>query len=127
MAAKKKPKIQVRRVYEEPEPGTDGARVLVDRVWPRGLSKEEAALDAWHKDVAPSTELRKWYGHDPDRFDAFAERYRAELATEEGEQALGDLLEAASGAGTLTLLTAVKDPSLGHTRVLAEELKGRAS
>ncbi|MGI5351183.1 DUF488 domain-containing protein [Streptomyces sp. CA-250714] len=126
MAAQKKPKIQVRRVYEEPDPGSDGTRVLVDRVWPRGLAKEAAALDAWHKDVAPSTELRKWYGHDPDRFDDFAERYRAELATEEGEQAIADLLETASGAGTLTLLTAVKDPSLGHTRVLAEELKSRA-
>ncbi|MGP3990228.1 DUF488 domain-containing protein [Streptomyces sp. 3N207] len=126
MAAKKKPKIQVRRVYEEPDPATDGARVLVDRVWPRGLAKEEAALDAWHKEIAPSTELRKWYGHDPDRFDEFAERYRAELATEEGEQVIGDLLETASGAGTLTLLTAVKDPSIGHTRVLADELKNRA-
>ncbi|MFI8852814.1 DUF488 domain-containing protein [Streptomyces sp. NPDC053499] len=124
--ARGKLRIQVRRVYEEPDPGSDGTRVLVDRVWPRGLSKEEAALDAWHKEVAPSAELRKWYGHDPDRFEEFAERYRAELATDEGERAMGELLEAASGAGVLTLLTAVKDPSIGHTRVLAEELEGRA-
>ncbi|MEU5837137.1 DUF488 family protein [Streptomyces diacarni] len=125
MAAKKKPKIQVRRVYEEPRPDSDGVRVLVDRVWPRGESKEKAALDDWNKDVAPSTELRKWYRHDPDRYDDFARRYRAELATEEGGRALGALLETASGAGTLTLVTAVKDPSIGHTRVLEEELKDR--
>jgi uncharacterized protein YeaO (DUF488 family) len=128
MAAKKKtkkPQIQVRRIYEEPEPASDGVRVLVDRVWPRGLAKQDAALDDWCKEVAPSTDLRKWYRHDPDRFDDFAERYRAELATQEGEQALDDLLETASGAGTLTLLTAVKDPSIGHTRVLEEELRDR--
>ncbi|MBQ0865648.1 DUF488 family protein [Streptomyces sp. A73] len=127
MAAEKKLSIRVRRVYEAPDPATDGARVLVDRVWPRGLSKQDAALDAWRKEVAPSTELRKWYGHDPERFEEFAERYRGELATREGEQAIDDLLRAASGAGVLTLLTAVKDPSIGHTRVLAEELEGRAS
>lgn len=125
MAARKKPKIQVRRVYEDPQPATDGVRVLVDRVWPRGESKEKAALDDWNKDVAPSTELRKWYRHDPDRFEDFAERYRAELATEEGGRALDALLAAAPGAGTLTLVTAVKDPSIGHTRVLEEELKAR--
>ncbi|WP_369207088.1 DUF488 domain-containing protein [Streptomyces sp. PU-14G] len=125
MAAKKQTKIQVRRVYEEARPGADGVRVLVDRVWPRGESKEKAALDDWNKDVAPSTELRKWYRHDPDRYEEFAERYRAELATEEGERAFDALLATASGAGTLTLVTAVKDPSIGHTRVLEEELKGR--
>lgn len=124
MAAKKKLKVQVRRVYEEPRPD-DGARVLVDRVWPRGESKERAALDDWNKDVAPSTELRKWYRHDPELFDEFAERYRAELATEEGEQGLDRLLRTASGAGTLTLLTANKDLALAHTRVLEEELGNR--
>ncbi|MGY1434459.1 DUF488 domain-containing protein [Streptomyces reniochalinae] len=125
MAAKKKPKIQVRRVYEESRPDSDGVRVLVDRVWPRGESKEKAALDEWNKGVAPSTALRKWYQHDPDRYEEFARRYRAELATGEGERALGALLETASGAGTLTLVTAVKDPSIGHTRVLEEELEDR--
>ena len=67
--------VRVRRVYDDPEQ-TDGARVLVDRVWPRGISKDRAALDDWCKDVAPSTELRKWYGHDPERFGDFADRYR---------------------------------------------------
>ena len=72
------PIIRVRRVYEEPEPD-DGTRVLVDRLWPRGLSKAKAALDEWCKDVAPSAELRTWYGHDPARFEEFAGRYRLEL------------------------------------------------
>jgi uncharacterized protein YeaO (DUF488 family) len=66
--------VRVRRVYEEPEPG-DGTRVLVDRIWPRGLTKAKAALDEWCKDVAPSDELRKWYSHDPDRFEEFGRRY----------------------------------------------------
>ncbi|NSC20655.1 DUF488 family protein [Streptomyces albus subsp. chlorinus] len=125
MAAKKKPRIRARRVYEEPDPAADGARVLVDRVWPRGVSKERAALDDWNKSVAPSAELRTWYRHDPDKFEEFAERYRAELATDEGERALDSLVRAASGAGALTLLTAVKDLALAHTRVLEEELRGR--
>src|SRR5258708_11189047 len=71
-------KVRVRRVYEEPERG-DGTRVLVDRIWPRGLTKARAALDEWCKDVAPSAELRRWYGHEPGRFEDFGRRYRAEL------------------------------------------------
>ncbi|GAA2592888.1 DUF488 domain-containing protein [Streptomyces axinellae] len=126
MTSRKKLTVRVRRVYEDPEPGEDGVRVLVDRVWPRGESKERAALDAWEKAVAPSTELRKWYGHDPERFEGFAARYRAELETEEGEQALADLLAHAPRGGTLTLLTATKEPSLSHARVLEEELEKRA-
>ncbi|MEV0148196.1 DUF488 family protein, partial [Nonomuraea sp. NPDC050733] len=70
--------VRMRRVYEEPA-GDDGTRVLVDRVWPRGLSKAAARLDEWCKQVAPSTELRRWYGHDPDRFAEFTRRYLAEL------------------------------------------------
>jgi uncharacterized protein YeaO (DUF488 family) len=70
--------VRVRRVYEEPEPA-DGTRVLVDRIWPRGLAKAKAALDEWCKDVAPSDELRKWYSHDPDRFEEFGRRYQLEL------------------------------------------------
>ena len=70
--------IRVRRVYDEPGPG-DGARILVDRVWPRGVSKADARLDEWAKDLAPSTELRTWYGHDPAKYDEFRRRYLAEL------------------------------------------------
>ena len=70
-----KPDVRVRRVYDEPEP-EDGTRVLVDRIWPRGLSKDKARLDQWFKQVAPSTELRKWYSHDPERFEEFGRRYR---------------------------------------------------
>src|SRR6516165_4655813 len=70
--------VRVRRVYDEPE-ADDGTRVLVDRIWPRGMTKARAALGEWCKDVAPSTELRKWYGHDPDRFEEFTRRYRLEL------------------------------------------------
>ena len=82
--------VRVRRVYEEPEE-QDGARVLVDRIWPRGLSKEKAHLDEWCKDVAPSTELRTWYGHDPARFEEFGRRYRAELKDSERATALKHL------------------------------------
>src|SRR5581483_8585247 len=98
--------VQVRRAYDPPEPG-DGQRVLVDRLWPRGLSKERADLTEWCKDVAPSTELRKWYGHDPDRFAEFARRYRAELAEPEQAAALDHLKQLARN-GPLTLLTAAK-------------------
>ena len=74
--------IAVRRVYDEPG-DEDGYRVLVDRVWPRGLSKDRARLDEWCKQVAPSTQLRQWYGHDPARFDDFVRRYRIELEESE--------------------------------------------
>lgn len=111
----------MRRVYEAPEPA-DGARVLVDRLWPRGLSKEDARLTEWCKDVAPSTELRRWYGHQGERFDRFAERYRAELAQEDARQAL-ERLRARAGEGPLTLLTATKDASSSHAAVLAEVLQ----
>ncbi len=80
-------KVQVRRAYEDPAQG-DGTRVLVDRIWPRGLTKARAALDEWCKEIAPSTELRKWYGHDPQRFEEFGRRYQAaaglKRADEEG-------------------------------------------
>ncbi|MFG2860162.1 DUF488 domain-containing protein [Streptomyces sioyaensis] len=113
--------LRVRRVYEAPEPA-DGARVLVDRLWPRGLSKEDARLTEWCKDVAPSTELRRWYGHQEERFDRFAERYRAELAQEDARQAL-ERLRALADAGPLTLLTATKDVPSSHAAVLAEVLQ----
>ena len=112
--------VRVRRVYDAPEP-TDGRRVLVDRLWPRGLSKEKAALDDWCKQVAPSTELRKWYAHDPDKFEEFAERYRAELNDPERAEALDELRKHAA-SGTLTLLTAARRSDISEATVLAEVL-----
>ncbi|WP_037678254.1 DUF488 domain-containing protein [Streptomyces albus] len=113
--------VRVRRVYEEAGPG-DGARVLVDRLWPRGLAKEAAELDEWCKEAAPSSELRRWYGHDPERFEEFAERYRAELGGPEGREALDRLRGLARGDGGLTLLTATKDVERSAARVLERVL-----
>ncbi|MFI0217212.1 DUF488 domain-containing protein [Streptomyces lydicus] len=113
--------IRVRRVYEQSEPA-DGARVLVDRLWPRGLSKADARLTEWCKDVAPSSELRRWYGHQEERFETFVERYREELAGESAQQALEHLRERAAD-GPLTLLTATKEVPLSHAEVLAELLR----
>lgn len=115
------PAIRIRRVYETPDPD-DGTRVLIDRVWPRGLAKADAHLDEWAKDAAPSTELRRWYGHEPDRFPEFTRRYRAELTTPE-RQAAVDHLHTLATSGTLTLLTAVKDLDHGHVQVLAEAIR----
>ncbi|MGH3494898.1 MAG: DUF488 domain-containing protein [Sciscionella sp.] len=112
--------VRVRRVYDEPDPA-DGARVLVDRLWPRGLSKERAAFDEWCKDVSPSTELRRWYGHDPALFDEFSRRYRAELADDARQEAVAQLRNLAGG-GTLTLLTATKQPEISEAAVLADLL-----
>ena len=111
--------VRVRRIYDPPEQG-DGTRVLVDRVWPRGLRKADAPYDEWVKDVAPSTELRTWYGHDPDRFEEFRRRYRSEL---DGSQALDRLRELARD-GDLTLLTATRSPEHSQARVLCEILGG---
>lgn len=113
-------KVRVRRVYDAPE-ASDGRRVLVDRLWPRGLSKEKAGLDDWCKQVAPSTELRKWYAHDPDKFEEFAERYRAELDDPERAEALDGLRKHAA-SGTLTLLTAARRSDISEATVLAEVL-----
>jgi uncharacterized protein YeaO (DUF488 family) len=114
-------KVQVRRVYEAPEPG-DGARVLVDRLWPRGLSKAKAALDEWCKNVAPSDELRKWYGHDPDRFEEFSRRYQQELHDPQRAEALAHLRELAADR-SLTLLTATRRSEISEAAVLASLLR----
>ena len=95
-------RVRVGRVYEPREPG-GGVRVLVDRIWPRGLSKDKADLDEWCKHIAPSTVLRKWYGHDPDRFAEFGRRYRDELTDPQRAEALDPLRELAE-AGPVTLL-----------------------
>lgn len=116
-----KRQVQVRRVYDDPE-SSDGSRVLVDRLWPRGLSKDRARLDDWLKQISPSTELRKWYSHDPDRYAEFAERYRSELEEPERAEAL-DHLRALAKKGTLTLLTATKRSDISEAAVLADLLR----
>lgn len=113
-------KVQVRRVYDAPARG-DGNRVLVDRIWPRGLTKEKANLDEWCKTVAPSTELRKWYHHDPQRYTEFARRYRKELIEPEKADALAHLRTLAKGRN-LTLLTASKAVDISEATVLAAML-----
>jgi uncharacterized protein YeaO (DUF488 family) len=116
--------ITCRRVYEETTP-EDGTRVLVDRVWPRGMRKEDAHLDEWLRDVAPSTDLRRWYGHEPDRFAEFRRRYHAELA-DSGHQAAASHLRDLADRGRLTLLTATKDLDRSQAAVLAEWLARKA-
>lgn len=112
--------IRVRRIYDPPEPD-GGARLLVDRLWPRGVSRERAALDAWCKEVAPSPELRQWYDHDPARFEEFTHRYRAELQDADHADALADLRSRAAG-GTMTLLTATKRDDISAAAVLRDIL-----
>jgi len=113
--------IRVRRAYAPPSPD-DGARVLVDRIWPRGLRKDAARLDEWAKDVAPSTELRKWYGHDPAKFDEFRRRYTEELSGSAQRKELGKL-RALAAAGPVTLLTATRDVEISQAAVLAQILR----
>lgn len=112
--------VGVRRVYDEPGP-TDGSRVLVDRIWPRGLSKEKAHLNQWCKAVAPSTDLRKWYAHVPERFVEFTTRYEEELKEPERAAALQRLREILR-EGPVTLLTATKSPEISEATVLAKIL-----
>ncbi|MBN9105860.1 MAG: DUF488 family protein [Propionibacteriaceae bacterium] len=106
------------RVYDEPD-GTK--RVLVDRLWPRGFHKDDPRVDTWLPEVAPSTELRKWYGHQPERKAEFIERYRHELDTPQGAAALDDLRKLVSG-GPATLVTATREVDSSHLPVLAELL-----
>src|SRR5512146_173388 len=113
--------VRVRRVYDDPSP-EDGARVLVDRVWPRGLRKDAARLDEWAKDVAPSTELRTWYQHDPAKFGEFKQRYTAELKQPGPREALSRLRDLAAGK-PVTLLTATRDLDLSQAAVLAGLLR----
>ncbi|MEV0533612.1 DUF488 family protein [Kitasatospora sp. NPDC050463] len=116
-------RIAYRRIYEGASP-QDGRRVLVDRLWPRGMTKEDADLDEWLRDVAPSSELRRWYGHDPERFAEFRRRYLAELRDARHREAAGHLRDLAA-TDKLTLLTATKDADHSQAAVLAEWLAGR--
>lgn len=112
--------ITYRRVYEETSPN-DGKRVLVDRVWPRGMRKDDAHLNEWLRDVAPSTDLRRWYGHEPSRFAEFRRRYLSELKDDGHRQAAEHLRDLAAH-DKLTLLTATKDVDHSQAAVLAEWL-----
>jgi uncharacterized protein YeaO (DUF488 family) len=113
-------RITYRRIYEDAVPD-DGTRVLVDRVWPRGLSKEDPRFDEWLPDVAPSAELRRWYGHEPSRFAEFRRRYLEELSGPAHREAIEHLHELAAHGG-LTLLTATRDLEHSQAAVLAEWL-----
>ena len=113
--------IQLKRVYEKPS-RRDGVRILVDRLWPRGLTKECAALDLWLKDVAPSTELRKWFGHDPAKWKEFQVRYRKELR--EKKDAL-KLLKEKSKEHTVTMVYGARDEEHNEALVLKNILEGR--
>lgn len=114
-------KIALKRAYDEPEPA-DGMRVLVDRLWPRGLSKERAHIDLWLKEIAPSNELRKWYRHDPQKFDEFRHRYEAELASGANAEALIKLRELVK-QGPVTLVFSAHDGEHSNAAVLRELLE----
>jgi uncharacterized protein YeaO (DUF488 family) len=112
--------VRVKRVYEKAEKG-DGWRVLVDRLWPRGMTKEKAKADVWMKDVGPSDALRKWFGHEPKKWTAFQKRYRAELADKKAM--IAELKKMEKEHGTLTLLYGAKDEEHNQAVALAEFLK----
>jgi uncharacterized protein YeaO (DUF488 family) len=109
--------IEIKRAYEPPSP-KDGKRILVDRLWPRGLSKAKAALDLWDKNIAPTTSLRKWFDHRPDRFAEFKQRYRDELKS---NPAVPEILRQI-GRSKITLVYAAHDPAVNHAVVLADFL-----
>ncbi|MFC7816577.1 DUF488 domain-containing protein [Streptomyces sp. NPDC057367] len=114
--------VRVRRVYDPPQPD-DGVRVLVDRLWPRGVAKNEAHVDEWPKGLTPSTELRRWYHAGEGSYEEFAERYEAELAAPEASELLDHVRELA-GEGDVTLLTASRSPAESHASVLLRLLDG---
>jgi len=115
--------ITVKRAYE-PAGARDGQRILVDRVWPRGLTKDELELDDWYRDVAPSTELRKWFGHDPDRWEEFRKRYTAELRGTQAREHM-ERLAALAKRGKVTLLYGARDEEHNEALVLKKVLEGR--
>jgi uncharacterized protein YeaO (DUF488 family) len=121
VSQRKNPRIHLKRAYDEPSP-SDGRRVLVERLWPRGMKKEALVHDAWLKDVAPSTELRKWFGHRLERWEEFVARYRAEL--DENESAWRPLLDDAR-QGPVTLLYSARDEAHNSALVLRAYLEER--
>jgi uncharacterized protein YeaO (DUF488 family) len=115
--------VRLKRAYEPPAP-EDGRRVLVDRVWPRGRTKVELELHSWERDLGPSTELRKWFGHDPARWDEFQARYHRELAQPDKAKTLDDLA-AAARRSTVTLIYGARDREHNQAQVIADELERR--
>ncbi|WP_262248756.1 DUF488 domain-containing protein [Parapedobacter soli] len=111
--------FKIKRIYELPS-GEDGYRVLVDRLWPRGQRKDEAKLDEWDKDIAPSPALRKWFNHQPERFEAFAAKYRTELASKATDI---DRLRGLAKTQTVTLLYGAKDENMNQAVVLKQVLE----
>jgi uncharacterized protein YeaO (DUF488 family) len=112
----------VRRIYDPPGRG-EGYRALVDRLWPRGVKREPGLFDDWLKDAAPTTDLRRWYGHDPEKYAVFARRYRAELKEEPASDVVASLRTRAA-RGRVTLLTATRDVDHSGARVLADVVNG---
>jgi uncharacterized protein YeaO (DUF488 family) len=118
-----RPRFEIQRAYDEPSKGRS-YRVLVDRLWPRGVSKEKAQLDEWAKDVAPSDGLRRWYEHDPAKYAEFARRYREELKKSPGKEAV-TRLRAESKSRPVTLVTATREVEISGAQVLLDVLDGR--
>jgi len=114
-----KKNFKIKRVYEKPEK-EDGFRILVDRLWPRGLTKEKAKVDLWLKEIAPSTELRKWFAHDPEKWEEFKKRYLSEL--KKNKEPVAQLKEKMK-EGNVTLIYAAKDETHNEAQVLLNELK----
>jgi uncharacterized protein YeaO (DUF488 family) len=114
------PRIRIARIYQDGDPD-DGQRVLVDRIWPRGIRKDDPRVGIWLKDVAPSKELREWYHHQPERFDEFASRYEAELADNPAMEEVRKLTK----RGVVTLVTASRDLDDSQAAVLAKVIRGR--
>ncbi|MBS1813620.1 MAG: DUF488 domain-containing protein [Acidobacteria bacterium] len=113
--------IQIKRAYEAPSK-SDGFRVLVDRLWPRGISKEDLSIKMWAKSIAPSSELRKWFNHDPSRWSEFSKRYRHELKSADARHAMEDVLQAAQGSSSITLVYGAKDTEHNQAVVLQSVL-----
>jgi uncharacterized protein YeaO (DUF488 family) len=115
-------KVRTKRIYEDPKPG-DGRRILVDRLWPRGIAKSAAKIDFWAKSVSPSNELRRWYGHDPDKWKEFQKRYFKELdANPDGVSELRSHL----GSGTVTFLYSSKETRLNNASALKDYIESRS-
>jgi uncharacterized protein YeaO (DUF488 family) len=112
--------VRIKRAYEEPDPA-DGHRVLVDRLWPRGVRRDAIAIDAWMKEIGPSDELRRWFGHDAARWEEFAARYRDELRRPPAAELVGDLVAQAK-RGTVTLVYSAKDELHNQAVVLRDHL-----
>jgi uncharacterized protein YeaO (DUF488 family) len=112
------PAVNIKRIYDPPSPG-DGTRILVDRLWPRGIKKDVAGIDEWMKEIAPSDELRKWFGHEPTKWEEFRKRYKAELR---GKKDMLDRIRSLAAKGKVTLLFAAKDAEHNNAVVLKEVL-----